>query len=97
MLKLGRTRLAIELTSNLVSALSKSKEYLHLLNDLKCQFVCTNTSTHPWLDDGTSLLSLIRNLAGILLPSAPSDISESSPLKEMLQRGRSKNMGSVLV
>ena len=30
----------------------------------------------------------MRNLAGILLPSVPSDISESSPLKEMLQRGK---------
>ena len=64
-------------------------------NDLKCQFVCTNTSTHPWLDDGTSLLSLIRNLAGIRLPSAPSDISESSPLKEMLQRGKEEGKHGI--
>ena len=49
----------------------------------------SRTTAHPWLDggptSGTSLLSLMRNLAGILLPSIPSDISVSSPLKETLQ------------
>ena len=54
-------------------------------------FIQLPLTAHPWLDggpaSGTNLLSLMRNLACILLPSIPSDISVSSPFKERLHVG----------